>query len=92
MTLVRLAAAPRVDEHRRARAPGRRRRRREAEPPAPPLATALLIVRLEIDTVPACTKKARPALLASSVLPLPVTVTLVVIIGSDWLSVKLPVT
>ena len=37
--------------------------------------------------MPLCTKKARPALLASSVLPLPVTVTLVVIIGSDWLSV-----
>ena len=54
-----------------------------AVPPAPPCATALLIVRLAIDAVPACTKKARPALLASSVLPLPVTVTLAVIIGSD---------
>ena len=56
-------------------------------PPAPPSATALLIVRLEIATVPLCTKKARPALAASRVLLLPVTVTLVVIMGSDWLSV-----
>src|SRR5258708_26071359 len=60
--------------------------------PARPLAMALLIVRLEIAAVPDCTKKARPALLASSVLPLPVTVTLVVIIGSDCVSVMLAVT
>ena len=41
--------------------------------------------------MPACTKKARPAPLASSVLPLPVTVTLLVIIGSDCVSWKPPV-
>jgi len=40
--------------------------------------------------VPLCTKKARPALFASSVLLLPVTVTLAVIIGSDRLSVTVP--
>ena len=62
-----------------------------AVPPAPPCATALLIVRLAIEAVPACTKKARPALLASRVLPLPVTVTLLVIMGSDCVSWKLPV-
>ncbi len=49
------------------------------------------MVRFEIAAVPACTKKARPALLASSVLPLPVTVTLAVIIGSDWVRVMLAV-
>src|SRR5260221_651919 len=63
-----------------------------ALPPAPPCATALLIVRLEIAAVPDCTKKARPALLALSTLPLPVTVTLLVIIGSDCVSVMLAVT
>jgi hypothetical protein len=40
-------------------------------PLAPPCATALLIVRLDTDTVPACTKMARPALMASSVTLLP---------------------
>ncbi len=42
--------------------------------------------------MPDCTKKARPALLALSTLPLPVTVTLLVIIGSDCVSVMLAVT
>src|SRR5262249_18184844 len=67
-------------------------RRRVWGRPVPPCATALWTVRLEIAAVPDCTKKARPALLASSVLPLPVTVTLAVIIGSDCVRVILAVT
>jgi hypothetical protein len=88
VTLVRLAAAL-LFTNTAAPAP---RPPPPLAPPAPPLATALLIVRLEIAAVPDCTKKARPALLASSVLPLPVTVTLLVIIGSDCVSVMLAVT